>query len=54
MKTKIAGGVLLWRGVYEDYHTSLICSLEVKKRLAIIRRFESGELSLKKLNEIWR
>jgi len=54
MKTKIKGGALLWNGVCDDFWSRFIDMIEVKMRFSLINRYESGELSLKNLNKIWR
>ncbi len=53
MKKKILGGALLIAGAKEDHDSGLVDFLETLARIELIKKYESGELTLKKLNEIW-
>ena len=53
IKEKILGGALLISGAYLDHAYDLESFRKTLYRIELIKMYESGELTLKQLNEIW-
>lgn len=53
MEDKILGGALLIAGAREDYISGLADKEKTLIRVALIKRYELGDLTLKDLNGIW-
>lgn len=53
MKNEILGGALLIAGAHDDYLSSFVDFTKTLARIELIKKYESGELTLKQLNDEW-
>ena len=53
MYDEILGGALLIAGIWEDYESGLISQRTMENRVSLIKKYESGLITLQDLNRVW-